>query len=312
VVLRRAAAAEGPTRLAHVDAALAAVAAVQDDIVTHAQLTALGIGRGAIAHRVRTRRLRRVHRGVFALGAAPLGFAARARAALLAVGVDAVLSHDSAAMWWALLPVADGPISITARRDVAPRPGIVPHVTTTLPSSDVRLHRRLPVTTPARTLVDLAAVAPEPVVGRALSEAQVLRLADLPAVAAQVAARPTHRGAAVVGRLLEAGPTATRSELERALARVVRAAGLPRPVMNEDVGQWEVDALWAEERVVVETDGWDAHRHRAAFERDRAKDAALTAQGYVVLRFTWRQVTEEPLLVAARLAQTLALRRART
>lgn len=93
------------------------------------------------------------------------------------------------------------------------------------------------------------------------------------------------------------------------MLRIVDAARLPRRVVNRRLGRFRPDFLWPDERVVVETDGFAAHGHRAAFERDRARDAELAALGYVVLRFTWRQLTEQPVLVSARLAQVL-LRRA--
>ncbi len=111
-------------------------------------------------------------------------------------------------------------------------------------------------------------------------------------------------GAAVIDAVL-GGTAPTRSELERSLLRLVDAARLPRPQTNVRIHGFEVDALWPEQRVIVECDGWSTHGHRAAFERDRARDAALTALGYVVLRFTWRQLTREPMVVAARLAAVL-------
>ena len=100
----------------------------------------------------------------------------------------------------------------------------------------------------------------------------------------------------------------TRTAIERRLVRIVRQAGLPRPKYNAPLHGYEVDALWEAERVVVETDGWAAHGHRTAFERDRAKDADLTSQGYAVLRFTWRQIIDRPDVVAARIAAALARR----
>jgi very-short-patch-repair endonuclease len=110
-------------------------------------------------------------------------------------------------------------------------------------------------------------------------------------------------------RALAAGDAApTRSELERAMLRLIDDAGLPRPSVNRRLGRYTVDFLWEQEKVVVETDGWAAHGHRQAFERDRARDADLQARGYIVVRFTWRQISEARLLVATRLAQVLAAR----
>ena len=88
----------------------------------------------------------------------------------------------------------------------------------------------------------------------------------------------------------------------------MRAAGPPAPAVNARLGRYEVDFLWPEQRVVVELDGWEGHGHRLAFERDRARDAALQAAGYLVLRFTWRQLRDEPQLVARRIAEALGRR----
>jgi very-short-patch-repair endonuclease len=118
-----------------------------------------------------------------------------------------------------------------------------------------------------------------------------------------------RRGLPELRRALAAGDGApTRSELERMMLRLVAEAGLPRPEVNRRLGPYVVDFLWVRERVVVETDGWAAHGHRRAFEADRARDADLQARGDLVVRFTWRQISEAQLLVATRLAQVLASR----
>ena len=98
----------------------------------------------------------------------------------------------------------------------------------------------------------------------------------------------------------------TRSELERKLLPTLQAAGLPRPLVNHRLGRYTIDFLWPDQKLVVETDGWAGHGHRVAFERDRARDADLQAQGFAVLRFTWRQVMHETLLVTVRIAQLLS------
>ena len=92
------------------------------------------------------------------------------------------------------------------------------------------------------------------------------------------------------------------------MLRLIRAAALPAPLVNHPVGPYVIDFAWPDHGVLVETDGWATHGYRAAFERDRARDAHLAALGYVVLRFTWRQIAEEPMRVAATLAATLSRR----
>ncbi len=292
-----------------VERRVAALADRQDGLVARRQLLALGMGPGAIAHRLRTGRLVEAHRGVYGLGHLPRADRPRLRAALLAVGDDAVVSHRSAAAWWALAPDAP-PVHVTAAgRRGRTRSGIVVHTCDRLEAASIRTHRGVPVTAPARTIVDFAVIAAEAEIERAVAEAQVLRLLTMPDLEAAVAARPRHRGAALVRRLIDAGAPPTRSELERRLRRLVRDAGLPMPEMNHRVAPFTLDACWIAESVAVETDGWAAHGHRRAFERDRDRDAHLAALGFVVLRVTWRQLRDEPILVAARLAQVLARRR---
>jgi very-short-patch-repair endonuclease len=99
----------------------------------------------------------------------------------------------------------------------------------------------------------------------------------------------------------------TRSTLEDLALDLVRDHGVPRPVVNAKVGEYEVDLLWSAERVVVEADSWTFHGTRAAFERDRQRDADLQARGYRVLRVTWRQARDEAAWIAARLRDVLAL-----
>jgi very-short-patch-repair endonuclease len=131
--------------------------------------------------------------------------------------------------------------------------------------------------------------------------------AELAAVIAR--APPQHRGISALRTVAAGGRAApTRSALERAFLRLLAEAGLPAPRVNHRIARDLVDFTWRAERVVVETDGWAAHGHRRAFESDRARDARRQAEGYAVLRFTWRQVTEEPVRVAARVAQTLGMR----
>ncbi|MGH2839885.1 MAG: DUF559 domain-containing protein [Solirubrobacteraceae bacterium] len=109
-------------------------------------------------------------------------------------------------------------------------------------------------------------------------------------------------------RALIAEPAFTRSHAERVLADLVRRASLPRPAFNAIVEGFEMDAVWRPERV-LEVDGHAFHAARAAFERDRRKDAALTRVGYLVLRTTWRELSEQPYALVARIAEALAARR---
>jgi very-short-patch-repair endonuclease len=189
----------------------------------------------------------------------------------------------------------------------ADRPGLRAHRVTALAPEDVVERHGLRVTSPARTLLDIASSIPTAELERVVEQAQVQRLvtrADLLDVLRRGAGRPgTRRLRTVVGPDDE--PAFTRSEAERLLLALVRAAGLPAPRTNVRVAGLEVDAVWAQQRLVVEVDGWSYHRTRAAFERDRRRDGRLLVAGYRVLRITWRQLTRERERVIAMLAAVL-------
>jgi very-short-patch-repair endonuclease len=284
------------------DAAVAEIALRQHGVVSVAQLRAAGLGEGAILWRVRRRRLHRVHRGVYAVGHARLGERGRMWAATVAFP-HAVLSHRSAAAAWDLC-------SLPGRLDVTTPPGNrstarlrVHHVGVLDATS---LQDGLPVTTVAQTLRDLAAVESTPRLTRLLARADQLRLLDVAAVELPPRTRGSRRMRSALDELALRQGGATRSELEERFLELVARAGLPRPAVNEVVGGHERDFVWRRQRVVAETDGAATHRTAAAFEDDRRRDAALTAAGWRVVRFTWRQVTREPDAVAAVVRRLLA------
>lgn len=295
------------------DHAIAQIAAAQYGIVARAQLIASGLGRGAIDHRLANARLHRVHRGVYAVGHPALAPLAREFAAVLACGEGAVLSHRSAAHVWELHPAGDGDVDVTvASRDCGRRPGLRVHRTGELDPRDVRRRHRIPITAPARTLLDLAEVVPYRELERAVDEAQARGLARRKELLRLLARARGRRGVARLRALLdrEEGPALTRSEAEERLLALVRAACLPTPAVNARIAGYEVDFLWRDERLVVEVDGYAFHSGRRAFERDRLRDADLQAIGFRVVRVTWRQIVDEPEALIARLAQALAVARA--
>jgi very-short-patch-repair endonuclease len=168
-------------------------------------------------------------------------------------------------------------------------------------------HRGIPVTSPARTLLDLAAVAPSHDLERAFDEALTQRLTTTASLTAAVERAQGHHGAGRVRALLARSeePALTRSEAERRFLALVREARLPAPMVNAHVAGYLVDFLWRDSRLIVEIDGYRFHSSRAAFERDRLRDAELNAAGFRVVRVTWRQLVEEPVAVIARLARAL-------
>ncbi|HEY6399376.1 MAG TPA: type IV toxin-antitoxin system AbiEi family antitoxin domain-containing protein, partial [Solirubrobacteraceae bacterium] len=279
-------------------------------VITWQQLQDAGLTRRAVAHRVVQSRLYRIHHGVYL--PEPPEMAARMTllaAAAIACGPDAVLSHHAAAELWGLLPPGPGDIDVTVvgRNPGHRRSGIRVHRASALDPRDIRVRRGLRVTAPARVVLELAAKLDagglEDLLARSRVECSVTE-ADL---AATIRRHPEYPGAAILRAATQRdeGPALTRSQAERLFLDLIRRAGLPHPATNVRTGRYEVDFLWRDAQLVVEVDGYAFHRDRAAFERDRRRDAALMAAGMRVMRFTWRQIVEEPLTVVARTAQVL-------
>lgn len=288
-----------------VERAVARIAGRQDNVISRDQLLGAGLGRGAIAHRVRVGTIQRLHWSVYLLGAAPPTPTARARAAAIACGDDAVVSHRSAAELLGLLPPSGGAVDVTvAGRNLAPRDGVRRHRVAHLPGQDVTTVRGIRVTSIARTICDLAATEARHDVMHAFQEALYRRAVTTRALGAVLTREPRRKGAPVIQSLI-ADPRMTRSERERLLLRLIDQAQLPRPITNVPLHGHLVDLLWPEQRLIVEFDGWGAHGHRLAFEKDRKRDQMLLAAGYRVIRVTDRQLTEEPVAVIVAIAQAL-------
>ena len=170
----------------------------------------------------------------------------------------------------------------------------------------------IPVTTVARTLVDLTDVLGSDRVLRAIREAEFLQLLDLVALKAAVQRAHGRKRLRVLTEALahHTPGQIVREELEHRFLELVRAAGLPAPETNVKIKArgrtYEIDCLWRAQRVAVELDGRAAHARTTAFESDRRKDAALNAIGLRPLRFTWFRVTNEPADVIGELDATLA------
>lgn len=288
---------------------IARIAARQCGVVTRRQLLDAGFQDAAIKRRIRAERLHPIHRGVYVVGHRVLAAGAREMAAVLACGRGAVVSHRSAATLHQLLPhpARPGPVHVSVvERDCGRRPGITAHRVKHLPAHDVGTIRGIPVTSSMRTILDLAATGSGEM-EQAIAEAARRRLVRPAALLERARSRP---GAVSLRKLLErdGGPAFTRSEAEREFLRLIRTAALPSPATNARLHGYEVDFLWRKQRLVVEVDGFAFHSSRAAFERDRARDAELAAAGYVVVRITWRRLVDRPEAVVARIAGALATR----
>jgi len=304
---------EGVCGVVHVaergDAAVARIAAAQHGVVSRAQLVAVGLSRSAIAHRLSNGRLHRVHRGVYLVGhSVPTRFGLHV-AALLSCGDGAVLSHRTAAALWEFADDPGAGIDVTVfGRDCGTRNGIRVHRVRRLDPSDQTRKSLLPITAPSRTLLDLAEAVPQRHLEQAVAEALIKRLTTEAKLKRLLDRTPGRRGTRALRSLLDdaRGPALTRSEAERRLLALVRAGNLPTPETNAKLGPYEIDFLWRDAHLIVEVDGYAFHSSRAAFERDRARDADLQSRGYTVLRVTWRQLTDQPHAILVQIAQLLA------
>jgi len=303
----------GTENVEHPDRALGELAAQQHGVVARRQLAAIGLSEKMIVGRVRRGQLVRLHHGVYAVGHDRLRREGWWMAAVLAAGPGALLSHRDAAALHGLRPPGDHVRwEVTTTRRAASTVRIRVYATTVLVADDAATVDRIPVTSVARTLVDLAGTVPRAQLAKALNEAERQRVFDLRAIERAMAATARRNGRGhermhrALAELRTIGAPVTRSELEDRFLALLDAHALPQPLTNRWTEGMEVDACWPRQRLVVELDGWDAHATRRAFQRDRERSNDLTAAGWTVLRFTWADVTRRPEETAAGVATALA------
>jgi very-short-patch-repair endonuclease len=286
---------------------IAGLARRQLGAVCRQQLLATGLTREQIARRCRSGRLTQLHQGVYLVGAVR-GQHTHEMAAVLACGRGAVLSHRSAAALWNLLPYpATAPVWITIppeRQIDRPR---IKTVRARLERSDLRRRLGIPLTSPPRTILDLATHLPIDELEQLVAEANYRRVARDQELREQVEKNGRRRGVARLREVLDlsGGPKRTRSPAEKAFPCLLRRAGIEGFETNAPVLGYEVDFLWRELNFAVEVDGWDAHSGRVAFERDRLKVARLGAGGVQVMPVTGRQIRRDPDAVVTRLRAAL-------
>jgi very-short-patch-repair endonuclease len=283
---------------------IAGVARRQHGHVTRAQLLALGLGPDAIDRRLASGRLFAVHAGVYAVGYRRSEPIARAMAAVLACGPGAVLGHRSAASLWGMVPGWRFPLHAIApgRRD---RPGIRTHRHSGLTRADVTVRSWIPVTSPARTALDVAPELSEPQLTRLVNDARIrgdLKLHSLRELLARI---HHHPGAKLLRPFVEEPANPTRSELEDRFVDFCKRHRLPAPVINARVEGYEVDALFEAQKLIVELDGWAYHRDRRSFAGDRERDTVTLAAGYATVRLTWERLTEREATEAQRLRRII-------
>jgi very-short-patch-repair endonuclease len=282
------------------DMEVAALAGRQYGVVARGQL---GLGQDAIDHRCSSGRLFRVHRGVYAVGHLGLGQEARWLAAVLACGDGAVLSHRSAAALWGIRLGELYRPEVTTER-ARRHPGVTSH-RAILTAADRGTRRDIPVTSVARTLCDLAHILDHDELVRTMREAMFRRLYDRRAIEDALTRRPS---AALKELLVEA--SVTQSQMEDRFLAICARHRVERPRTQFRIRGKRYDFVWAQRRVVVETDSWIAHGTPYAFQADRAASNALQLAGWLILRYTWRDLTRRSRRVAAEVKAALAQRAA--
>jgi hypothetical protein len=293
------------------DRAIAALAARQHGVVARRQLLDAGLTRLMVQRRLESGRLQPLHRGVYAVGHRRLRREGFWLAAVLAAGPGALLSHREAAALHGLRPAerTTVDVAVAARRQVR---GVQVHRVERLDPQEATEVDGIPVTSIARTLVDLAAVVPPRAVLKALNEAERSHRLDVGAIERVLArtrgrnGRGHERIKRALRELARAGTAMTRSVLEDRFLTLLDVHGLPRPAANAWTHSMEVDACWPRARLVVELDGWDVHRTRQAFQLDRTRSNDLQAEGWTVLRFTHADVVHRPAETADRVRRALA------
>jgi predicted transcriptional regulator of viral defense system len=289
----------------------------QHGVVSIRQLEGrLGFSQRSVARAVETGRLHRVYRGVYAVGHTELSPRGECLAAMLAVGPGALLSYYSAGWLWGIWTGSPQPVHITAfvpRHHPTPK-GVVRHRARHLDDVDRAVVDGIPVTSVARTLLDLAWKLRGDQLRRVLERAEDFGLLDLDAIQAMIERNRGHHGAKRLRYALAIyeRPIWTRSEFERRFVECLVDSGLPRPVTGWNELGYELDVYWPERGFGVELDSYETHGSRDAFERDHDRDLDFATAGIETVRISERQFHREPDAIARKVAGLLARHPARS
>jgi very-short-patch-repair endonuclease len=285
-----------------------------------AQLMEMGYAANTVLEWAATGRLHRLHQGVYAVGHRRLSWHSRCWGAALGADANetnevvwpAIASHGSAAYLWGIYRYRPECIDVTAPIRRRAKREFRVHFSSILAVEDRGEREGIPVTSVARTLMDLAIRLRADQLDRRLERAEELGILDVAGIEALLARAGGHRGRGRLGRALalyQPDPAFTRSRFEKLFRRFVREAGLPAPSMNFNVAGFELDAYWPEHRFVVELDLYETHGSRAAFERDRLRQEELKLLGIEMIRVTRPRLEREPDVVIRNLATLLERRR---
>lgn len=291
------------------DVLVARVAGDHNGVISARQLLACGIDRDATKVRADRGHLHLVFHGVYAVGHQALTQTGYFTAAVLACGDGAVLSDHAAAAYHRLLVWDDRDVEVivpgSAGRKIA---GIRPH-RRQLDPRDTWTRDNIRVTSPARTILDIAATRPFKPLRRMVRQAQAERRVNVRQLLDVLHRHPRHRGAATLRSVIADGPTPTRSELEDLALDLLDHAAITRPAINPtlhlDDHTIKPDLLWPEQHLIVELDGNRWHDDPLTRQNDADKQAILEAHGYRVLRITWRQLVNHPRQTLQRIRNAL-------
>lgn len=314
--MRRVSDAE-PTQV-RFDERAARVAAAQHGVFTRAQVVRLGATRGVIHHRLRTGRWEWLARDVFRVAGAPASWRQNLMAACLAWGEGAVISHRAAAALWRLAGFEPGPVELTVPRSRRrAEPGVIHRHP--LFRADVTMVEGILVTTPARTLIDLASVVPREAVEEAMDDALRRGMVSIPLLRRRLYAigRKGRPGVAMTRLLLDSrdpSQAVPESVFERRLLRILQRAGLPAPVLQHEVRSGGrlvavIDFAYPDARLAIEADGYRWHSGRIRWDHDRARRNRLTLLGWRIIHITWTDLSRRPATMTRAVAQALATER---
>lgn len=299
------------------DLALALRANRQHGVVSIRQLEQkLGFSHQAVERAVAAGRLHRIYRGVYAVGHTELTRRGECLAAVLAVGPGAMLSYYSAGWLWGLWSGSPAPFEVTAfvPRHHRPPAGVVRHRARHLEAQDRAVVDGIPVTSVARTLLDLAWKLRSDQLRRVLARAEDLKLLDVDEIHDVIERNRGHQGAKRLRYALAIyeRPIWARSEFERRFVAYLVESGLPRPVTGWNEVGHEIDVYWPDLGFGIELDTWETHGTRDAFERDHDRDLDFAVAHIETIRISARQFHREPDRIATKVAGLLARRSTRS
>jgi very-short-patch-repair endonuclease len=290
------------------DRAVTRIASGQRTLVTTDQLSACGLGKDAVAHRVQSGRLHLVFHTVYSVGSGVLPPFALELAALLACGQGSFISHRSAAFVWGLRknPPAQAEVSVVGR-ECRSRAGMRVHRIQRIDRAELRRHEGLWISSPARAVLEVAATATMDELADLVDNGVADRLLTPRELKAVLARNRGRRGAARLAEVLgdESAMVISRSRAEKAFVKLIRDARLPFPEVNQSLGRYVPDFMWREERLIVELDSYGFHGGPGSFHNDHEKDLFYRDEGFDVLRPTRNHVVHQPARVLVSVVRAL-------